>query len=112
MVQLKGKVWGGLQAAAASPAGRVATVFAQRMGQGDRLRRVQHTVARKLHAQDSLNSMGSEALNSMGPFSPAAADGYSYRCAGLCWSAVACSCLCRHFRLASAGVTWVWRSVC
>lgn len=79
MMQLKGKVWGGLQAAAASPAGRVATVVAHRMGQGDRLRRVQQNVARQLHAQDSLNSMGSEALASMGPFSPAAADGYAYR---------------------------------
>lgn len=80
MMQLKGKVWGGLQAAAASPAGRVATVVADRMGQGDRLRRVHQRVARKLHGQDSLNSMGSDALAAMGVYSPAAADGYAYRC--------------------------------
>lgn len=74
LVQLRGKVWGGLQAAAGSRAGRVATVVAHKMGQGERLQRVQQQVARKLHGQDSihsLNSMGSEMLGSLGPFSPA-----------------------------------------
>jgi hypothetical protein len=81
LVQLKGRLWGGLQAAAASPAGQVATVVAHKMGQGERLRRVQQRVARKLHAQDSLHSMGSEAFGSisLGPYSPATADGGLYR---------------------------------
>lgn len=80
MMQLKGKLWGGLQAAAASPAGRVASVVAHKMGQGERLMRVQERMARKLSGAESLRSMGSESFAAMGgSFGAVAPDGYAYR---------------------------------
>lgn len=74
LMQLRGKLWGSLQAAAHSPAGRVASAVALKMGQGERLQRVQRHVARRLHRHESLASMGSEALT--GPLTPGAPLGY------------------------------------
>lgn len=58
MLQMRQQLRGGLRAAADSPAGRVATAVAVKMGQEQHVQRLQ----RRLHHTDSLVSVGSEFL--------------------------------------------------